>query len=529
MRPIFSTRRIMSVLQIRDGANPLLPSHEELYTDPFDINEPRDSEYGHPLPQDTKKCQKNSLRLLFGITTITALAIRILDLSQYANIFACLTAGIAFQATVETGLKNKDLAQVQRITKTLFSQTTVYYLSKMDVMGETYQVTSLQRASISAVIALHGANLEASLRGLWQFSKLKVRIESSHATPHKESTLLPQESKVYQYTTLALKTLATGGLAALSLLAEDPIAKGLASFAAAMYGGQIAGLALSIAFNRYIQKADEYDQLNPHAKPGTHLRAIKTGANTLAFLTIPLILVLPWGPQVETLGRLSWFPIMGAITGLCDEFLHKNQRDRFTKIPLSQLSELDILNPPGQTQQQRDGGPTPLRLKIYKTWRIAYPTLAILGLLANLSYENFYYFSTLTPKLQVGALVTGFCATFLYANIIDAKWSKQPTNRIPNRLMASLLSTRILGIDPLYFYLAGVNAISINTNSIDEQNTLAKTISIFTWFAYSASMSLELWRMWGRRRGTAVSTFPRMVIINTSMTLRAAFSNLIPC
>jgi hypothetical protein len=468
----------------------------EAYTDPLldpQVNPPGDDASVYDLPQTPPKPNATlTSRLFYSAICASCIAIRIINFSNSVNALMHVGTGFAFQAILDTNTKNAQLARIHRITKTIFSQPTNYLFTKLASISANYNIVPLQSFSIATVLILLGANIRASLQSFREIN-FRLRIESSADTPSPSPFLTPP-TKLRTITTIALKTLAIAAFSTASFFIHDPVGRGLATFAATTFSGQLAGWALLTLLHTHIQQ----DDTTPH---GSRTRVVKTLLNTLSFATIPLLIILPGGPELGTLDRIPWFPILGAFTGFCDELIYRSQQTRFTNFPPHKLAELE-------------------QIPTTNLHRLAYPLFFGLSLLAIFTFETSYYYTTPLPKVELGAMTLGFATTFFLANLIDHYW--QPTKPHLNPLMANLLNTRILGIDPLYYYFAGVYAMTINTDTIDNEDNFCKSASPTIWFSYGLAMALELWRIWGSRRGTPVTTFPRMAIIDSSMTLALA-------
>lgn len=498
----------MCVLRVEQGREPLLMGLEA------------------PSDEDVEK-QPETLwqrwRVTVGATCAFggSLACRILDASRVSNALGSFGVGFFASAALNAAYRGTNVEQVRKIGLTVCGVIPVFFLSQL---WANTTATWVKTMATHAIIGSLGANVQMFSQWLYEKGG-PVRIES-HAyatlTGERFKPLFPAFSKTVIQ---GLKIGAAAGAGALYFTLSDPVSKGIFAFWSLYYAGQVVGERFSAWVDRKIAEKDS-DLSDASLGPAktNHYRILKLALNTAGFFAIPLSFI-PWTTNPHTAARVAQLFVVGAIVGLFDGLMYESVSARVRNFPVSSLEEYQSLKLPGEEEAQKC---SPFKYVAYKVWRMAAPILAIGGLVAFTVWQDCYVLPDQNSKTSLGSMLGGFLGFFTLSNVVDWTFDEDKRHWLRDKLMKHLLVTpRILGINPLYYYFVGTNALAMDNSAIENgESSFRMAVIVTSWTAYGASMALELQRTWGMRRG-ALFSFPMMVVVNAAMTMKLNLQGLI--
>ncbi|PIS06504.1 MAG: hypothetical protein COT80_00360 [Candidatus Buchananbacteria bacterium CG10_big_fil_rev_8_21_14_0_10_33_19] len=447
-------------------------------------------------------------RVVSLVGTAGSVVLRALDISPLTNAVGSIATGFFFQGAISSGKSGVSLAKTRQICLTTFGQVALFGVS------QAYANDRDRKAQIiftHTIMALLGANMQ--LVANWLYQEGAVRVES-HAYKDLPGERFPK-GLVNENVSHALKILASGGLTAAAFLDSDPVLKALSAFGATFFGCQVVGERVLIFVDGKIEKNDSTE--------GTRYRALKTALTSLAYVVIPLTFI-PWSANPDSSTRLSQLKIVGAVLGVFDGILGKSKMARIENCPIEQLEEFKLLDDLNEQVQSKS-----IPGVAYRIWKVATPVLAVSGLIGFVIWQEGFSLEYLDSKIALGSMLGGFLSSYSLAKVADKKWDPSARHLLKDKLILFFAAdSRILGVDPLYLYLAGTNALSMNNHAIEAQKSPFRRVAIISsWVAYGLSMGREFYVTSNHRIGSAPTKFPLMALVNGAITAKLNISGKI--
>ena len=520
----------------------LLPGEENLDATQWAPAQPRESLW--------QRCWKPLSTIgAFG-GAAASVAVRVLGLSRWTNVIGSVGAGYFTQAVISSRFSGDSLARVRRICLTLFGQMTLFALTQICVNRKddhgNLLVDQTNQMLVHLIIAELGANAEILLQRLWEEGGIRVESHAQALVPGEKfkhlSILRSLASGALRKCGLdrwssahlippmvpyILKLGASGACAVLVSLkeegqdyVEDPVARGLISFGASIYGLQVAGGIFLIWVDHQIKKHDSDESTHSLTeRGGTWYRKLKYIFTTLAYLAIPLSFV-PWTAKPDTMARLGQLVVVGGVLGFFDEIRNAAIMARM-KIPPASLSEFKSIETRSEPTSPRSTWER-VRHGAYRIWGVATPILISSGLIWFVAKQTCCVLNDKNSKIALGTMLGSFLGTFGLCKVADWTWDPDRRGLLRDKLMGFLFaSPRVFGINPLFIYLAGVNALAMNNHSIEAQeNKFHLATIIVSWGAQGFSAARELWITMDTRVGSALIDAPWLVLGNAVLTTK---------
>jgi len=450
-------------------------------------------------------------RVISLVGTAGSIVLRALDISPLTNAVGSIATGFFFQGPISSGKSGVSIAKTRQICLTTFGQVALFGVS------QAYANDRDRKAQIiftHTIMALLGANIQ--LVSHWLYQQGAVRVES-HAYKDLPGDRFPK-GLVNENVSHALKILASGGLTAAAFLDSDPVLKALSAFGATFFGCQVVGERVLIFIDGKIEKNDSTE--------GTRYRALKTALTSSAYVVIPLTFI-PWTANPDSSTRLSQLKIVGAVLGLFDGVLSKSKMARIENCPIAHLEELKLLDDVNEEEQIQNKSPLAVA---YRAWKVAAPVIAVSGLIGFVVWQEGFSLDDLDSKISLGSMLGGFLSSYSLAKFADKTWNPGVRHLLKDKLFLFFnADSRLLGVDPLYLYLAGTNALSMNNHAIEAQRSPFRRVAIISsWAAYGLSMGREFFVTSSDRIGSAPTKFPLMALVNGAITAKLSISGKIP-
>ncbi len=482
------------------------------YSDPkqpflagFDDLEPPPEEGGKTL------CSKWRGRVVsLGGLAVSA-TVRSFNFHRVTNVLSSVGMGTSLQSLISTSFDRKNLPRVRQVCLTVFGQLVLFYLSQGFA---NVPVSAWKIFFTDAIISQLGANVEIMAR--WFHQHGLVRNESH--LPGAKTENPTRIRTVPQPIAHALKLAAFGGGIAVSVLAKDRLIKGVASFVASFYMGQIVGETAAHLIDDQIEKHDiESSSLT---EGGTKYRWWKSVFITLANLGVVLSFV-PWRSNPDTAGRLRELVFAAAAAGLCMGFTDETEKRRLEKKSMQTLEEFKELAPP-------DPEHFPLRNRVYKIWKVAVPAIATVGMLL-FTVAQVIVLKNSEARIALASNAIGFLGTYWSCKGIDRKWSKNPNDPLYSKLMANIwCATRILGIPAIMWYLSGTNILIMDNQAIQSEQSPFRIWGIIgSWLCYGIAMGREVYILASDRIGNPQLKFPVMLFSNAAIVTKLSLSAVV--
>jgi hypothetical protein len=448
-----------------------------------------------PPPRQEQSCWQRWRGRVFSIGAAAgSVALRIANISPLADAMSSFGVGFFTQASLTLQSTGASLIKIRRVALTTFGQVLVFGLSQL---WANDQDAKARETSDHAIIAVLGIN--AFIVAHWLYQERAIRIESN-ALRSQEGARFADMRVVSKKASHVMKLLFSGALVASDVLATDPVIKSLSAFGWAFFVCQVVGERLIIFVDGKIQQNDGGD--------GTNWRAYKTALTTASYVAIPLSMV-PWIASPDSSARLKQLQYVGAALGLFDGVLEESKMARIENHPIATLEEFQKID---------ENGPS----TAYRIWKVATPVIFISGLIGFTIWQDGFALKDQDSKIAISSMLGGFLSSYGIARCVDRIWDPAHRNRLKDRAFVFFFaSPRILGINPLYLYFAGTNALSMDNHAIAaQQSPLHRITIIASWFFYGSAMGRELYATSVDRMGSAPIKYPLMCFLNAATTMR---------
>lgn len=447
-----------------------------------------------------------------GISALAAggcVAIRVANYTRWANALSDIGAGAFTMASVSWGHKDATMARVRQVSLTTFGMGTFFLLTQL------YANTSpgiWHTSYAHASIALLGANLQVVTQWLWQNRGIRGESSASRRTSETDGHKMAEIELIKAWQARSLKVLASGGAIAARFLSNDPIIKGLASFAACYWISHEVGAYGLRCTNHQIEK---YDKSNQRARfslmsAGTGWRILGIFCKTAFKIGIPFCFI-PWNARPDTDARLKQLTWVGGALGFFAGYTEENDIERIKNRPVSELEEFEKLTPPDKTK-------APYKYLAWRVWHVAVPFFANAGLIGFTAWQ----LTTLEykySKIALGMTLGGFLSSYWAGKVVESKWDPTERHRWKDWAMTTMwVAPRILGMNPLFWYLAATNAVLMDNKAIAQMKTFVPVVvATGGWLAYGISLGSEFYRTSSDRIGNQLK-WPLMLFANAAIT-----------
>jgi len=522
-----------------EGYDPL-PGEDEIEFDPLPL----------PPARHQETCWQRCWRPITAVAGAgVSLAVRVANLSRWTNAIGSLGVGFFSQAAIGSSVNGDMLIRMRRVCLTMFGQMTLFGLTQAYMNTDGDRVKEIL---VHVIIGQLGAISQTVIQRLWK--EKTVRVEShTHAGASGEkfkyvsilrsivSNILHVDSfgtegwvrYLPSMVPYVIRTGVSGTFAVLISIKEDdvnviddPVLRGLLSFAAAYYGtGAVSGLVV-IWLNHQIENHDSEGTLTERG--GTNYRAIKDRLNLAALVAIPVCFI-PWTANPDSAARLKQLVFVGGVLGFFDEIRNESIMERFRKIPVNQLGELKEIDLGIEPVVAPPCSLVRLRHVAYRVWEVATPVIYTGGLIGFVVWQVGYELDDENSKIALKTMLGSFIGTLGLCKVSDWTWDPDRRGVVRDKLLTFLYaSPRVGGINPLYVYLAGTNALALNNHSIEAQESKIHVATIITaWAAQGFSAARELWLTSDRRIGSDLIDFPLMLVGNGFLTTKLYISGVI--
>jgi hypothetical protein len=429
-----------------------------------------------------------------------SIAVRALNVSHGLNAVASFGAGFFAQSTIESGQKGERLARIRQVSWTLLGQVTLFGLSQW--YDNTTSMTA-KTVATHAIIAMLGANIHSIGRWLLQQGAIRTESSPTHSDQNNETMITP--SPIRYNSTHALKTAVSVASGVSYFFITDPILKGLSSFFASFFGSQVVGERTVDFLDKKIAEKD--------GPEGTRWRVAKTVLTTLGYVAKPLSFI-PWN-NPTTPQRLGQLFGVGFGLGFFDGIFDRSQIRRLERIPVKELEEFNQL--------------TPTKSLAERIFKYAVPLISVAGMVGFTIWQEKFVLNSEDSKSALGAMLGGFLASYGVSKVVDYIWKRDERDWKRDRAMVALwASSRILGINPLFIYYAGTNALRMQGSAIDAQSSSHKVMNFLSWIAYGAAMGRELMITSADRVGNLLMKCPQLFLINGCITAKLSATGVDP-
>ncbi len=433
-----------------------------------------------------------------AVTLGGSIALRVASLYLSTNALGSFGIGFSILCMVTTVVAPETISRVRQIAYPIIGQTSIFAFSQAWANDDhrTHQI-----AFNNTITGLLGANSQLILG--WLFQQGAIRNESQPLEEDVSERKLDEKPIVNKNIAQILKVLAAGGLGAVSFLTKDSILQPVAAYFFSFFAARVIG-------ERAIDKIDDKIEAKDIRGRGTRWRVGKASLLTLAYIgQILSFVLLPWRKS-SAQAKLLELRIAGGLLGFFDGVLTNSQSRRIEKVPVNQLEELAELPPPEYGWKRT----------LHRIWKIAVPVISTLGILGFTIWQTGFKLENGEAKIALGTMLGGYLAGTGLCHITQWSWDPKKKHYWRDKLMASIwYSHRFLGVDPIFFYYALINAVKMDSNFIESQKSPYRIAAIwFAWLFYGARMGHEHFIGLSDRIGNVQLKYPKMAMFNSAMT-----------
>jgi hypothetical protein len=472
-----------------------------------------------PAPEESKWIRWGK-RCVCALGAGASIGLRALNLSRSTNVLGSFGAGFFAQSTLQVGFKGETLARIRQCSSTVFGQMTLFALSQafVNVTNPVWHV-----ALPHAIIAQFGVNV--AIAGCWLYQQGGVRVEG-HRQVGRET--LNHSQCINHNVSHGIKFIAAAAATVGAFTLSDPILRGLSSFTSSFFLSQIAGERVIDYIGEKVQASSSAADIS-NEMAGTKYRYFQTALTTLSFIAQPISFI-PW-IKPDAVQRIKQLIIVGSSLGFFNGVADRSQKRRLKAHPIEDLEEFEKLKPPEKPTSKNCNAPT-LKYLAYQVWRVSVPVISICGMLGFTLWQQLApgELNSIDSRIALGGMLGGFLAAYPLAKWVDSTWSTKNRNWLTDKMIVALwISPRVLGINPLYIFYMGTNALPLASSEIDQlQNPYYIATAVAAYVAYGAAMGRELAITSSDRFGNAQMKYPGMVMIDSTLTAVNSFKGVVP-
>ncbi len=427
----------------------------------------------------------------------------VMNAYRTANAFGYFAIGLSGLYCVSSIADEETKVWIRKVLFVVMGQTSIFAFSQAYANDDAKKD---KEAFVRTIMVLFGANVELIRGWFWDQG-----IQAESQEDPKSGGRKLDSPWINKYLSWTLKAAIAGGFIYFRYeWLQDPILQGFALFLGSFLASQVLGEVTIDLVNRAIEKRDVDNQ-------GTYFRVAKNAILTSAFLG-QMGALIPWAPR-HSQNPWAMGPSIGSTSGILDRSLIV----RAQKIPVEELDELGKLQRP---QYARKWGVQKVKYCAYWTWKIAVPTISLLGVLGfgiwNLIKRRAQPI-TKDEQVALGALVGGYWLSSFIWFPVDWIWSPTMRGPILDKMMTMMwLCPRVFGIDPLFVYFAVTNSLKMDGEAIESgaEGSNYRLWAVFAaWFCYSFRMAQEVAVLASDRLGKVQANIPKMALINAALTM----------